>query len=61
MSVISAADLTLIIQTNDGPVHALSDVNLEVSPGDFVSFIGPSGCGKTTVLRLFAEARSCHP
>lgn len=40
--------------TNDGPVHALSDVNLTINKGDFVSFIGPSGCGKTTFLRALA-------
>ncbi|MEM7742270.1 MAG: ABC transporter ATP-binding protein [Pseudomonadota bacterium] len=55
MSVISASSLNLTFQTNDGPVHALSDVNLEVSAGDFVSFIGPSGCGKTTFLRVIAD------
>ncbi|MEO1612474.1 MAG: ABC transporter ATP-binding protein, partial [Pseudomonadota bacterium] len=33
----------------------LSDVNLEVAKGDFVSFIGPSGCGKTTFLRVIAD------
>ena len=37
------------------PVHALSDVNLQIAPGDFVSFIGPSGCGKTTFLRVIAD------
>ncbi|MCY4333927.1 MAG: ABC transporter ATP-binding protein [Litoreibacter sp.] len=54
MSVISAQDLNLTFQTNDGPVHALSDVQLEIDKGDFVSFIGPSGCGKTTFLRCIA-------
>ena len=53
--VVSAAGLDLTFQTNDGPVHALSDVNLEVAQGDFVSFIGPSGCGKTTFLRVIAD------
>ncbi|MCH2165698.1 MAG: ABC transporter ATP-binding protein [Marinovum sp.] len=53
-SVISAQDLNLTFQTNDGPVHALSDVQLEIGKGDFVSFIGPSGCGKTTFLRCVA-------
>jgi NitT/TauT family transport system ATP-binding protein len=54
-AVIEARGLGLTFQTNDGPVHALSDVNLTVGKGDFVSFIGPSGCGKTTFLRVAAD------
>ena len=52
---ISAKDLSLTFQTNDGPVHALSEVDLDIHEGDFVSFIGPSGCGKTTFLRVIAD------
>ncbi|WP_394852302.1 ABC transporter ATP-binding protein [Roseovarius litoreus] len=58
-TVISAKDLSLTFQTNDGPVHALKDVTLDVRKGDFVSFIGPSGCGKTTFLRCMADLE--HP
>jgi NitT/TauT family transport system ATP-binding protein len=57
--VIEAKDLNLVFHTNDGPVHALKDVNLTISKGDFVSFIGPSGCGKTTFLRAVAALE--HP
>ena len=53
--VISARDLSLVFQTADRPVEALSKVNLEIADGDFVSFIGPSGCGKTTLLRVIAD------
>ena len=53
-SVIEARSLNLTFATNDGPVQALSDVNLTINKGDFVSFIGPSGCGKTTFLRALA-------
>ncbi len=53
-STISARGLNLTFQTNDGPVHALKDVDLDIMKGDFVSFIGPSGCGKTTFLRCVA-------
>ncbi len=53
-AVIVARDLDLTFKTNDGPVHALKDVGLEIGKGDFVSFIGPSGCGKTTFLRCIA-------
>ncbi len=52
--VIEAHNLNLVFQTNDGPVHALKDVNLSINRGEFVSFIGPSGCGKTTFLRAIA-------
>ncbi|MEM6972849.1 MAG: ABC transporter ATP-binding protein [Pseudomonadota bacterium] len=54
MTVIAAQDLNLTFQTSDGPVQALSDVQLQINRGDFVSFIGPSGCGKTTFLRCIA-------
>jgi NitT/TauT family transport system ATP-binding protein len=53
-SVVKAEGLDLTFQTNDGPVHALKDVTLDIGKGDFVSFIGPSGCGKTTFLRCMA-------
>ncbi|MEM7461453.1 MAG: ABC transporter ATP-binding protein [Pseudomonadota bacterium] len=54
-NVVSAKDLSLTFTTNDGPVHALSQVDLEIGRGEFVSFIGPSGCGKTTFLRVIAD------
>lgn len=43
-SLIKKFNNNLIINTFD----------LEVSKGDFISFIGPSGCGKTTLLNLIA-------
>jgi NitT/TauT family transport system ATP-binding protein len=53
--VVEARKLGLTFETSDGPVCALSDIELEIEKGEFVSFIGPSGCGKTTFLRVIAD------
>jgi NitT/TauT family transport system ATP-binding protein len=37
-----------------GPVEAVRDINLAVTPGSIVSLIGPSGCGKSTLLHMIA-------
>ena len=55
IAAISAQSLTLDFETEDGVVHALKDLDLEIKTGEFVSFIGPSGCGKTTFLRVIAD------
>ncbi|WP_136660537.1 ABC transporter ATP-binding protein [Nitratireductor sp. XY-223] len=33
---------------------AVEAFDLQVEPGEFISFVGPSGCGKTTTLRMIA-------
>lgn len=35
-------------------VRALADIDLTISPAEFVTVVGPSGCGKTTLLQLIA-------
>jgi NitT/TauT family transport system ATP-binding protein len=40
--------------TADGEVQAVSNVDLYVKPGEFVSILGPSGCGKSTLLNALA-------
>jgi len=37
-----------------GTALAVTDMNLTVETGEFVSLLGPSGCGKTTTLRMIA-------
>lgn len=37
-----------------GQNTVLSDIELNVSPGEFVAIVGKSGCGKSTLLRLLA-------
>jgi NitT/TauT family transport system ATP-binding protein len=39
----------------DAPVHALSDIDLDIREGEFIALIGPSGCGKNTLMRVIAD------
>jgi len=41
-----------VFLTDEMETHALSDVHLEISRGEYVAIEGPSGCGKTTLLSL---------
>ena len=54
-AVIDIRGLSLRFATADGSVDALSEIDLAVEQGGFVSLIGPSGCGKTTLLRVIAD------
>ena len=36
-------------------IQALSEVNLDIATGEFISIVGPSGCGKSTLLRIIAD------
>ena len=47
-------ELQNISKTYEDGFTAVSDVNLYVKKGEFITFLGPSGCGKTTTLRLIA-------
>jgi nitrate/nitrite transport system ATP-binding protein len=42
------------VEMRFGQFHALSDVNLAVEQGEFITLIGHSGCGKSTLLNLVA-------
>ena len=56
MTAVQVSALTKVFNAGRGDeVVALSDVDLTVGDGEFVSLIGPSGCGKSTLLRLIAD------
>tara|TARA_Y100000815_G_scaffold256460_1_gene264136 strand:+ start:113 stop:841 length:729 start_codon:yes stop_codon:yes gene_type:complete len=48
--VIELHNVTRRYDIGASTVTALLDVDLTVSPGEFVVVLGPSGCGKTTLL-----------
>ncbi|MDT2022404.1 ABC transporter ATP-binding protein [Methylocella sp. CPCC 101449] len=51
---ISIQGLSKTFAGRNGTVQALTDINLDIADGEFVSVIGPSGCGKSTLLMLLA-------
>jgi putative ABC transport system ATP-binding protein len=50
--VIRLANIEKVYQTKTIETVALSQVNLAIQRGEFVSVMGPSGCGKSTLLSL---------
>jgi NitT/TauT family transport system ATP-binding protein len=54
-AAVAAEKLSIRFGEGAGATLALSEVDLTIGQGDFVSLIGPSGCGKTTLLRAIAD------
>ncbi len=52
---VAAENLSIRFGEGESATLALSEVDLTIGQGDFVSLIGPSGCGKTTLLRAIAD------
>ena len=51
---IDIAGMGVVFNARGTMVEAVSAVDLQVRPGEFVSLIGPSGCGKSTLLNIVA-------
>ena len=57
-SNMSSVSLNEINKIYDNGVHAIVDLSIEISDGEFLVLVGPSGCGKSTVLRMIAGLES---
>ena len=51
-ALIDIRGLDKVYETQEQPVVALKNVDLQIHAGEFVSFVGPSGCGKSTLLNI---------
>jgi putative ABC transport system ATP-binding protein len=50
--LIKMESVTKIFRTEDLETHALSNIDLTIERGDYISIAGPSGCGKSTLLSV---------
>ena len=50
--MIELLDIGKVFRNKEIETKALTNINLTVSAGEFVSIMGPSGCGKTSLLNL---------
>jgi iron(III) transport system ATP-binding protein len=53
-SNLQLRNLTKVFGQGNEKVTAVDSINLDINPGEFITFLGPSGCGKTTTLRMIA-------
>ena len=53
MRVIEARELTKVYGRGENRVEALSGINMNVEPGEWIAIMGPSGSGKSTLMNLF--------
>jgi putative ABC transport system ATP-binding protein len=52
MRVIEARELTKVYGRGENRVEALTGMNLNVEPGEWIAIMGPSGSGKSTLMNL---------
>jgi putative ABC transport system ATP-binding protein len=50
--MIALDGIEKVYRTDRIETVALSDINLQVAAGEFISVMGPSGCGKSTLLNV---------
>ncbi len=53
-NILTLDNISLRYHTTNGETLAVSNLNLSIAQGEFVSIVGPSGCGKSSLLSIIA-------
>jgi multiple sugar transport system ATP-binding protein len=51
---MATVQLDNVNKVYDNGFHAIHDLSVDISDGEFLVLVGPSGCGKSTALRMIA-------
>ena len=51
-SLINLESMTKVFYSEEIETHALTNVTLDIAPGEYISIEGPSGCGKSKLLSI---------
>ena len=52
--ILEVKNITKEVNSPEGPLTIVKDINLTVEQGKPISLVGPSGSGKTTLLAIMA-------
>jgi putative ABC transport system ATP-binding protein len=58
-ALIKLENLSKIFSSLELDTYALSEINLDIKQGEYISIIGPSGCGKSTLLSVLGLLDTC--
>ncbi len=56
-TIVSVERMSVVYQSSRGPIQAVTNLNMKLKAGEFISILGPSGCGKSTLLSVLAGLR----
>lgn len=58
--MVEVRDLSVTFKSEEGPVYAVSGVDLDVAPGETLALLGESGCGKSVTMKSLMRLHPPH-
>jgi peptide/nickel transport system ATP-binding protein len=58
--MVEVRDLRVTFRSEEGPIHAVDGVDLELAPGETLALLGESGCGKSVTMKSLMRLHPAH-